>query len=462
MKLFEEFKESSQKEWEEKIIQDLKGKPFESLIWESEIGKVNPVLFNTDIEHANPNEFPYTRGTKSFNNAWDIRQQFKEENAEKLNQKLLEALKGGVNALEIFVVSALDFDVVFKDVQLDIIKIYFHINSSNCIEIGKNLIAYCVKMGYSLETIQGGLLFDPVKELATTGGLKFDEASVEYLKTFSLQMPQMHTFGVDVSIYGNAGANLDTQIACALTHGHEYVVQRLNAGESLETILDTIEFNFGIGTSYFLEIAKIRAFRTLWSTIVQEYDKDLVDFKINITAITSNYNYSLADKYNNLLRATTGAMSAVIAGVDALVVLPFDNNEVKDSESFGLRLAKNIQLLMQEEAYLNQVIDPAGGSYYIESLTEQIQQNAWKQFQNFEEKGGIMSLLSQGEIQTIIEEQNTSKEQQLLDEKKVMIGVNKFVNEKEVLEKDLVNPNVEVGAFKKLKYSRLSNVVESK
>ena len=155
-------------------------------------------------------------------------------------------------------------------------------------------------------------------------------------------------------------------------------------------------------------------------------------------------------------------MSAVIAGVDALVVLPFDNNEVKDSESFGLRLAKNIQLLMQEEAYLNQVIDPAGGSYYIESLTDQVQQNAWEQFQSFEEKGGIMSLLSQGEIQTIIEEQNTSKEQQLLEEKKVMIGVNKFLNEKGELEKELVNSNVEVGAFKSLKYSRLSNVVESK
>ena len=462
MQLFDEFKESSQKEWEDKIIQDLKGKPFESVIWESEIGKVNPVIFETDIVHSNPNEFPYTRGTKNLNNAWDIRQQFKESDARTLNHQLLEALRGGVNALEIFVETTLDFEAVFKDVQLDIIKLYLHVHSVNCEEIGKGLIAYCEKSGYSFQAINGGLIFDPINELATTGALKFDEEAVDYLKAFSAQMPHMNTFGVDGSVYANAGANVDTQIACALTHGHEYLLQRLNAGESLKEVLETIEFNFAIGTSYFLEIAKIRAFRTLWATIVSEYDNSLTDFKIKIAAVTSNFNYSLADKYNNLLRATTGAMSAVIAGVDALVVLPFDYNEKKDSESFGLRLAKNIQLLMQEEAYLNQVIDPAGGSYYIESLTEQLQQNAWKQFQYFEEKGGIMSLLSQGELQAIIEQEQTVKEKMLLDEKKVMVGVNKFRNEKEEIEYFSVEDNVEVGVFKKLDVRRLSSVFESK
>jgi len=462
MQLFEEFKESSQKEWEDKIIQDLKGKPFENLIWKSEIGKVNPVLFETDIEHANPNEFPYTRGTKEFNNSWDIRQQFKESNDEKLNQQLLEALKGGVNALEIFTIGTFSFDKVFKDIQLDIIKLYIHVDSTNCDEVGENLVSYCENNKYELDSIQGGLIFDPIEEVATTGALKFEESAVNFLKVFRGRMPNMNTFGVNASVYANAGANIDTQIACALTHGHEYLVQCLNAGEELNDIVNSIEFSFGIGTSYFLEIAKIRAFRTLWSTIVNEYDESLVDFKINIVAITSNFNYSLADKYNNLLRATTGAMSAVIAGVDALVVLPFDYNEDKDSENFGLRLAKNIQLLMQEEAYFGQVIDPAGGSYYIEELTDKIQKNAWSQFQQFENKGGVMSLLSQGELQSIIEQQNSLKEEELLSEEKVMIGVNKFVNEKEELVKPEVEEESKETVFKVLKSSRLSNVVESK
>lgn len=461
MNLFKEFKESSQEEWEQKIIQDLKGKPLSSLSWNSEIGAINPVLFETDIEYSNPNEFPYTRGVKSINNSWDIRQQFKGE-VERLNKIILEALEGGVNTIELLELDVIDFNIIFKNVQLDIIKVYIHVSSNDAKEIGEKFITYCSENDYQLDNIKGGLIFDPINELSLTGILKFDESVIDYLNQFNKRVPNMNTFGVNASVYANAGANIDTQIACALTHGHEYLVQRLSSGESLKQITDTIEFSFAIGTSYFMEIAKVRAFRTLWSTIVNEYDESLIEFNIKINAVTANFNYSLADKYNNLLRATTGAMSAVIAGVDSLTVLPFNHNEEKESASFGFRLAKNIQLLMQEEAYLNQVIDPSGGSYYIEELTAKIQNQAWSQFQNIEEKGGIMQSIIEGEIQSIIKNQYDEKSNSIKDESKVMVGVNKFIDNEAELGKLINKVKLESSFVEVLEMNRLSSIIESK
>lgn len=460
MSLFKEFKASSKEEWEQKISEDLKGKSLSTLIWDSEIGAVNPVLFDTQIEQANPNEFPYTRGLKTVNNAWDIRQQFDGE-ATQLNKMMLEALKGGVNALELSVSSTLDFKTVFDGIQLDIIKIYLTINSTNAKTIGEGLIKYCLEHNYPLESIVGGLIFDPINELSQKGSLKFDESVIAYLKEFKEKLPNMNTFGVNAATYANAGANIDTQIACALAHGHEYLIQRISSGESVKQVTDTLEFCFAIGTSYFMEIAKIRAFRTLWSTIVNEYDASLINFTIKITAQTANINYSLADKYNNLLRATTSAMSAVIAGVDSLTVLPFDVNEVKESTSFGFRLAKNIQLLMQEEAYLNQVIDPAGGAYYIEELTQQIQNQAWSQFKEIEEKGGIMQSIIQGEIQALIKEQYADKELAVVEERKVMVGVNKFVDKAGIKGVAIDEVVVDSAVVEVLEMKRLSSVLES-
>ncbi len=461
MDLFSEFKESSQEEWEQKIIQDLKGKPLDSIVWNSEIGAVNPVLFDTEIEHANPNEFPYTRGVKSINNSWDIRQQF-EGGQKQLNKSILEALAGGINAIEILKLEVPDFNAIFKSVQLDIIKVYIHVNSNNAKQIGEALFAYCNENNYQLESIVGGLIFDPINELSLTGILKFDESVVVYLIGFHQQFPNMNTFGINASVYADAGANIDTQIACALAHGHEYLVQRLSSGESLKQITDTIEFSFAVGTSYFMEIAKIRAFRTLWSTILNEYDEKLFDFNIKITAQTANINYSLADKYNNLLRSTTGAMSSVIAGVDSLTVLPFDHNEVKESASFGFRLARNIQLLMQEEAFLNQVIDPAGGSYYIEELTNKIQEAAWAQFKEIEDQGGIMQSIIQGEVQELIEKQYQVKESAILEESKIMVGVNKFVDEAGLEGVEIPKLKIKESIVSVMEMKRLSLVKEIK
>ena len=431
--LFKEFKESSQEEWIQKINIDLKGKPLESVFWESEIGAINPVLFDTEIKNSNPGKFPFTRSTKVGTNSWNIRQQF-DCSSKNVNQSLLKALEGGVNAIELHSIAEdVNFSELLNNIQIDIVEVYIHINGQNGIAVCNLFEAYCISQNYNPNQINGGIIFDPVDELNKTGNIKFNEAIPSALVTLRITYPNLTIFGVNATTYAEAGADITTQIACALSHGHEYLVQRLETGEALLDIVSSIEFSFSIGTSYFMEIAKIRAFRTLWATIVAEYDNSLTVFPIKINAQTANLYYTLNDKYNNLLRATTSGMAAIIAGVDSLVVLPFDHNEEVASQSFGLRIAKNIQLLMQEEAYLNQVIDPAGGSYYIEELTNKLQDLAWQEFKELENKGGIMQAVIQGELQEKITAQFNQKQAQLDDQSKVMVGVNKFKNENEAL-----------------------------
>ena len=458
--LFEEFKESSQEEWIQKINLDLKGKPLESVFWESEMGAINPVLFDSEIKNTNPGQFPFTRSTKIGNNTWNIRQQFDCRN-ENTNANLLKALEGGVNAVELLHLNSdVNFSELFNNIQIDIVQIYIHIDGANGIAICNLFDTFCSTEKYNPELITGGIIFDPVDELNTTGNLKFNKAIPDALVSLRNTYPNLVIFGVNASTYAEAGAELSTQVACALSQGHEYLVQRLEMGEELLEIVNSIEFTFSIGTSYFMEIAKLRAFRTLWSTIITEYDNSLTRFEIKINAQTSNLYYTLNDKYNNLLRATTSGMSAVIAGVDSLVVLPFDNNEVVESESFGLRIAKNIQLLMQEEAYLNQVIDPSGGSYYIEELTNKLQDLAWQEFKELEAVGGIMQAVIQGELQKKIEKQFQKKQAQLDNKTKVMIGVNQFKNENEKLGTLKTNLTLENTLVEPFKAKRLAHKFE--
>lgn len=459
--LFPEFKESNHEEWIQKINSDLKGKPFESVFWKSEIGEINPVLFDSKIENTNPGQFPFTRSNKIDDNSWKIRQKF-DASLENTNKTILKALEGGVNSIELYSLNnETDFSVLLKDIQIDIIDIYIHINSLNGIEVCHLFDKFCTGNKYDSSKISGGIIFDPVDELNKTGNIKFNKEIPNALTLMLKKYSALNVFGVNATTYAEAGANISTQIACALSHGHEYLVQRLETGENLLDIVNSIEFSFSVGTSYFMEIAKLRAFRTLWATVVAEYDNSLTHFSIKINAQTSNLYYTLNDKYNNLLRATTSGMSAVIAGVDSLIVLPFDNNEEIESESFGLRIAKNIQLLMQEEAYLNQVIDPAGGSYYIEELTDKLQNLAWEEFKELEDQGGIMQAMIQGKLQEKIKIQFDQKQALLTDNSKVMIGVNKFKNEDEELGQLKTTLKLENTLVEPLTAKRLAQVFET-
>jgi len=264
---------------------------------------------------------------------------------------------------------------------------------------------------------------------------------------------------INAPIYCNSGANVDSQLAFAIAHGNEYLNRFKDNEYLLGKIIRKMEFTIGIGTSYFLEIAKLRAFRSLWSTIVNQY---IPDTKVNtkVHAINANRYYSNKDIYNNLLRATSTGMSAVIGGCDSLTLLPFNFNSI-DNDEFGLRISKNIQLVIQEESYLHKVKNPSSGSYYIESMVDLLKNNSWVSFLDLEKNGGLLSSLFSGQIQNQIQKEHSFKVSELKEERNIMIGVNKFINSNDsTIENIELKEKLTDSLIKPLTHRRLSSAYE--
>jgi methylmalonyl-CoA mutase len=403
------FAKSSLSEWQEKITKDLKGESMEELIWQSELGPIDPILFNYSNKfqrvdaHAN-----------QADNAWSIAQTFDCTDPKKANTEILIGLAGGINCLHLINLKASDLPTVLDQVMVDIIttKIYHEVEDLAIFQKAINDLPNNNENNIIL-------LADPIG--CYIGGYLANMQKVS------------STAVVRTSIFENAGASIQNQLGLSLAMAHEYFLQLQSSGMTKEDAAKNIYFELAIGNSYFAEIAKIRAFRSLWNTVLESYD---VDFKnVNIHSVTSSFYQSNLDVHNNLLRGTTAAMAATIAGVQSLEVLTYDN-QLSEKQGDGARLAKNISLLLQEEAYLNQVKNAANGAYYIEQLTDIIIEKSWKIFQDIEAKGGFLKAFEEGMIQDNIAKDLESKIEQFKSNEITLIGTNKQLNK---LEKNTEN-----------------------
>ena len=174
-----------------------------------------------------------------------------------------------------------------------------------------------------------------------------------------------------------------------LASANEYMAQMTDRGLTADEACANMQLTFGVGSNYFMEIAKLRAARMLWARLAEQYKPaDPSSLKIPIHACSGMWNKSVYDPYVNVLRLTTECMSASIGGANSITILPF-NNTYKTADDFSQRIARNIQIILKEESYLDKVVDPSAGSYYIESLTDELAQMAWNDFKKIEEVGGI-------------------------------------------------------------------------
>ncbi len=205
------------------------------------------------------------------------------------------------------------------------------------------------------------------------------------------------------------GATAVQELACALAMG----VERLDGGAA------EIPLVFAIGPYYFVEIAKFRAMRLLWAHVLAAFGKAPGDCPLRIAAITPRRNKSICDRYTNLLRATTEALSAVLGGCDSLVIDPF---------GFDPHLALNVQRILKEEAHLDVVADPAGGSYYIESLTAMLASEAWKRFQQIEAEGGYTKFSESGSLSRALGESCAARDKAVSSRRRALVGVNNYPN----------------------------------
>lgn len=447
--LFPEFPPVTTQDWEKKIIEDLKGADYEKkLVYRPNEGfKIKPYYSADDLKDLNhpdqyPDAFPFVRGNKNSGNDWFIRQDIIVSDLKRANEKALDILMKGIDSLgfvldEEKVYSKDDLDLLLKNIFAEIVEINFSVGG-NALPLMKNHYEMLVRYNRDFQKIHGSIDFDPFGKLITKG--EYFSSKEEDLQTcvelikVAEHLPHFTVIKVNGENFHNAGANIVEELAFSLAEGAEYLTQLTEKGLSVNKVAPRLRFRFATGSSFFMEIAKFRAARLLWAHIVKAYGPSRDEIaKMTIHAVTSKWNKAIYDPYVNLLRTTTEAMSSIVAGIDSLTVGPF-NEPLGKIDDFSERIARNQQLLLKEESYLDQVSDPAAGSYYIESLTNAIAEEAWKLFLEVDAQGGFLEAVSSGFIQQKIKATAQKREADLASRKEVILGVSQYPNFNEKIE----------------------------
>lgn len=459
-KLFAEFPPVSTEEWEAVINKDLKGADYEKkLVWKTMEGfNVRPYYRAENLEgikHLNskPGEFPYVRGVKENNN-WLTRQTIKVDCPKTANATALDVLMKGADSL-CFVISNKEFSAEDLDTLLSGIEIKaVELNFDGCAvsHVAELFMEKVSASNMDPEDVQVSFNIDPIiKKLSLKGRFCHEGNCISEIKTLIekwSKYKRVRFVTVNGNVFNNCGSSIVQELGYTLSVAHEYLVQLTEAGLSVDQAAKSIKFNFAISSNYFMEIAKFRAARMLWANIVKQYNPEKsCSCKMKAHAITSKYNMTVYDPYVNMLRGTTEAMSAAISGVSSIEVLPFDNAYEAPSE-FSSRIARNVQLLLKEESHFNQVTDIAGGSYYIEVLTQSIAENAWNLFKEVENEGGYVAAFKAGFIQSKIEETSAKRDLNIATRREILLGTNQYPNFNETADKTITEETVTRGACK--------------
>ena len=441
-KLFSDFSPVTTEQWMEKVTADLKGADFEKkLVWKTNEGfKVKPFYRKEDLEglkttDALPGEFPYLRGNKKDNNEWLVRQEIRVDDVKDANAKALDILNKGIDSLSFHVkakeLNAAYLEMLLEGICAECVELNFSTCQGHVVDLANLLVEYFQKKGYDLNKLHGSINFDYLNKMLAKGkekGSLVDTAKALIAATAVL--PEYRVINVNALTLNNAGAYIYQELGYALAWGNEYMNQLTEAGIPAATVAKKIKFNFGISSNYFLEIAKFRAGRMLWADIVNSYLAEgdcKCAAQMKIHAETSSFNLTVFDSYVNLLRTQTEAMSAALAGVDSMTVVPFDK-AYEIPNDFSERLARNQQLLLKEESHFDKVIDPAAGSYYIENLTVSIAKQAWNLFLAVEDEGGFYAAVKAGKVQEAVNASNKARHEAVAKRKEILLGTNQYPN----------------------------------
>ncbi len=443
-KLFSEFPPVSTKEWEEKINIDLKDADYnKKLIWNTTEGiKVKPYFRAEDLDSLEylktlPGAFPFVRGNKS-ENKWIIRQDIEEPDPSKANKLALDAISRGAEAIGFNakeIENAEDMQALIEKINLCKVSVQFTSATSHLLiyylfinEIQRQKVdVSCVCGSFNFDSLSYFLLFG---KFYVSHDKNFGEAKT-LLKNVVKNLPEFKAITINGQFIHNAGASIVQELAFSLASGNEYLVKLISKELSVDDLAPKMQFVFAIGSNYFMEMAKLRAARILWCKIVEQYKpKKENSMRMNIHAVTSLWNKSVYDPYVNMLRNTTETMSAAIGGCDSITVNPFDNT-YKNSDEFSERNARNTQLILKYESYLDKVVDPSSGSYYIENLTDSIAEASWKLFLETEEKGGFIKAVESGFLKEEIEKTCQKRDMDIAMRKQIILGTNQHPNLKE-------------------------------
>jgi methylmalonyl-CoA mutase len=451
-------------EWKAKVEKDLKGHSYEKLFRKTNDGiTLNPIYTQKDLKNKRieQNIFAGSRRGETSETNWLINQEIATPDVTEFNSALKQALANGQNSIFIALDKAtqkgLDADYAipeevgkdglsFSELNsfgkilsgIDITKYPLVIECGfSSVQLLSLLSAYCKKEGIDIADISGVVAADPLGYLAAEGELPVPlnsalvgiKKSIEWSKK---NAPFLKTCNVSTIPYAESGASSVQELAIMLATGAEYIRAFINMGLDLNIVAESFTVTLGIGNSFFTEVAKFRAAKLLWKNLITAFNNNgnKTFVGIDLHAVSLQFNKTILDPYVNMLRGTTEAFSAIAGGVKGIRTLPF-NSLFSFPDDFSRRIARNTQIILKEESRFSIPVDPAGGSYFVETLTDELAKKAWKEFQKIEKTGGIIECLKNGYIHEKINLVYNKRKKEIAECKSVIVGTNKYVNPKE-------------------------------
>ena len=490
-------------EWKELATKQMKGKPVESLDWDTPEGITVKALYTAeDLENLPANTLPgmepYMRGpmaTMYAGRPWTIRQYAGFSTAKESNEFYHKALAAGQKGLSVAfdlathrgydsdhprvsgdigkagvaIDSVEDMKILFDGIPLDKMSVSMTMNGA-VIPILAGYIVAAEEQGVSHDKLSGTIQNDILKEYLTRNTYIYPpEPSMRIISDImsfcSKNMPRYNTISISGYHMMEAGANSVLQTAFTLADGVEYVKAALKSGMDVDTFAPRLSFFFGIGMNFFMDIAMLRAARFLWHRLMSQFNpKNPKSSMLRTHCQTSGWSLTEQDPYNNIIRTTLEAMTAVLGGTQSLHTNSFDE-AIGLPTDFSARIARNTQIIIQEESQVCHVIDPLGGSYYIETLTNNIIDEAQKIIDEIEELGGMAKAIESGMPKMRLEESAARKQARIDQGLDVIVGVNKYKLADEKIDFDVreVPSTVrdeQVARIKEIKASRDAEAVK--
>jgi len=457
-------------DWKMLAEKELRGKPVDSLKWETLEGiVVKPLYTEADLEGLGhlgsiPGAAPFTRGVKATmytGRPWTIRQYAGFSTAEESNAFYRKALAGGqqgvsvafdlathrgydsdhprvegdVGKAGVAIDSVEDMKILFDGIPLGDISVSMTMNGA-VIPILANFIVAGEEQGVPREALSGTIQNDILKEFMVRNTYIYPpEPSMrivgDIIEYTADHMPRFNSISISGYHMQEAGANLVQELAFTLADGREYVRAAIARGMDVDRFAPRLSFFFAIGMNFFMEAAKLRAARLLWHRIMSEFSpKDPKSSMLRTHCQTSGVSLQEQDPYNNVVRTAYEAMSAVLGGTQSLHTNALDEAIALPTE-FAARIARNTQLILQEETGVTHVVDPLAGSYYVERLTAELAEKAWALMEEVEEMGGMTKAVASGMPKLRIEETAARRQANIDRGDEVIVGVNKYRKEKE-------------------------------
>ncbi len=487
------FPPATYEQWRALAERDLKGAPFEKkLITHTYEGlDIPPVYTRNDWpSHLDssglPGRPPYTRGSQSVGavvHGWDVRQEHRHPSVEFGNTEILDELMKGDTSLLIHLDGAArsgrdsdhpdvahtagsdgvmlssmeDLDELLKNVQLELIQVAFEPGAA-FLPVASLMIGLWRRRGLQTDQIRGAFEADPLGTLAREGSLPVTlDQSLDQMADLSswtaAHLPGVTAVAVDTSPYHDAGANSVQDLAFSMATAVTYLRRMTDRGLSVDAACRQILFSYSIGCNLFLALAKLRAARRLWDRIGLACGASEEARAMTMHVRTSMRVMTARDPWVNMLRTTVEAFAAAIGGAQSITVAPFDA-VIGLPNAFSRRIARNTQLILQEESHVNRVIDPAGGSWYVESLTDQLTERAWDFFQQIESHGGMAEAVRDGWAAEQVAQAFAPRLKNLGRRKDAITGVSEFPD---LHEEALERTPPDLGALRRQADQRLAD-----